>query len=334
MSNFSIIIPCLNEDKYISTCIESILNSEIDFNVCEIILVDGASSDATVKIIQKYQEKYSFIKLLHNPKKITPVSMNIGIKEAKGEYIIRLDAHSSYPKNYFSKLIEWHQKLNAQNVGAIVITDVKNKTKKSNSIKEVLSNRFGVGNSDFRTGVNDVKEVDTVPFGCYKKEVFEQYGVYDERLIRNQDIELNKRIIQGGGKIYLIPDVKCTYYARENFNDLAKNNFANGKWNILTAYYTKKLNSLSLRHFVPLIFVLMLFLPALLSLFYSSFIYISLFTLISYLSLVIIISLKLKNKHNGFIYLVGSFFTLHLSYGLGSISGIFSIIIKQIKGNR
>jgi len=334
MPKLSIIIPCLNEEKYIATCIESILNSEIDFNRCEIILVDGVSSDATVKIIQKYQEKYSFIKLLHNPNKITPISMNIGIKEAKGEYIFIISAHASYPKDYFAKLSENLVTLKASCVGGVLITDIKNKTKKSSAIKEVLSHPLGVGNASFRTGISEIKEVDTVAFGCYTKESFQKFGLFNEKLARNQDIELNKRIIQGGGKIYLIPDVKCTYYARENFSDLAKNNFANGKWNILTAYYTKKLNSLSLRHFVPLIFVLMLLLPALLSLFYSSFIYISLFTLISYLSLVIIISLKLKNKHNGFIYLVGSFFTLHLSYGLGSLSGIFSIIIKQIKGDR
>jgi len=334
MIKTTIIIPCLNEEKYITNCIESILSSTLNMKESEIILVDGGSSDKTVEIIEEYDKKESSVKLLHNPRKYTPMSMNIGIDTSKGTYIFIISAHAKYESDYFSKLLNSIESLDASCVGGVLITDVKNKTKKSNSIKEVLSNKFGVGNSDFRTGTSEIKEVDTVPFGCYKKEVFEQYGVYDERLIRNQDIELNKRIIQGGGKIYLIPDVKCTYYARENFSDLAKNNFANGKWNILTAYYTKKLNSLSLRHFVPLIFVLMLLLPALLSLFYSSFIYISLFTLISYLSLVIIISLKLKNKHNGFAYLVGSFFTLHFSYGLGSLSGIFSIIIKYIKGDR
>ena len=334
MIKTTIIIPCLNEKKYIATCIESILSSEIDFESCEIILVDGGSSDATVEIIQKYQEKYGFIKLLHNPKKITPISMNIAIKEAKGDYIIRLDAHAKYPKDYIKKLLYYHQQLNASNVGGVWITDVKNKNKKSNAIKKVLSHPFGVGNGAFRIGVMKIQEVDTVPFGCYKKELLLKLGLYDERLIRNQDIELNKRIKKNGGKIYLVPDITCTYYARENFIDLAKNNFANGKWNILTAYYTKKINSLSLRHFVPLIFVLMLLLPALLSLFYSSFIYIFLFMLISYLSLVIIISLKLKKKSNGFAYLLGSFFTLHFSYGLGSLSGIFSIIIKYIKGDR
>jgi glycosyltransferase involved in cell wall biosynthesis len=298
----------------------------------EILVVDGMSSDKTREIVNAYSEQYSYIRLLDNADQIVPKAMNLAIKQAKGDYIIRLDAHSFFPKDYFSKLIEWHQKLNAENVGTVIITDVKNLTKKSASIKEVLSHKFGVGNSDFRTGIKEVKEVDTVPFGCYKKEVFEQYGLYDEKLIRNQDIELNKRIINGGGKIYLIPDVKCTYFARENFTALAKNNFANGKWNILTAYYTKTLNSLSLRHFIPLIFVLSLLLPILLSLFFTQLIVVSILSLSSYLALVIIISFNLREKNSNLFYLIGSFLTLHLSYGFGSLMGIFSVINKIYKG--
>ncbi len=334
MIKTTIIIPCLNEEKYITNCIESILNSTLNMKESEIILVDGGSSDKTVEIIDEYAKKESSVKLLHNPKKYTPISMNIGIESSKGTYIFIISAHAKYESDYFSKLLNSIERLDASCVGAVLVTDVKNKTKKSNAIKSVLSSKFGVGNSDFRVGSDEVKEVDTVAFGCYKKEVFEQYGVYDERLIRNQDIELNKRIINGGGKIYLIPNVKCTYYARENFSDLAKNNFANGKWNILTAYYTKTLNSLSLRHFVPLMFLLSLLLPLLLTLLNLKFAYLTLLSLFSYLALVIIISLKLRDDSNSFLYLVGSFLTLHLSYGFGSLVGIFSIIKKYIKGEK
>jgi len=325
MPKISIIIPCFNEEKHIAHCLDSILLSDYDRSNIEILVVDGMSSDKTREIVASYSKKYTYIKLLSNPDKIVPKAMNLAIKEAKGAYIIRLDAHASYPTNYFSKLIEWHQKLDADNVGCVIVTEVKNMNKKSASIKEILSHKFGVGNSDFRTGIKEVKEVDTVPFGCYKKEVFEQYGYYDERLIRNQDIELNKRIINGGGKIYLIPDVKCTYYARENFSDLAKNNFANGKWNILTAYYTKTLNSLSLRHFIPLLFLLSLLVPLFLSIFTAKFAYVALVSLSSYLALVIIMSFKLRGEETTIFYLIGSFLTLHLSYGLGSLVGIFSM---------
>jgi GT2 family glycosyltransferase len=189
-----------------------------------------------------------------------------------------------------------------------------------------------VGNSDFRVGTDTPKEVDTVPFGCYKREVFEKYGYYDERLERNQDIELNKRILSGGGKIYLVPDVTCTYYARESLKALAKNNYANGRWNILTAYYTGTLRSLSLRHFVPLLFVLSLILPLLGAPLYPKLLYIPLISLISYMALVIIISLKLKDSKTDMLHIAAAFIVLHLSYGAGSLMGLIEVLRQKIKG--
>jgi len=330
MVEISVIIPILNEEKYIAKCLDSIIESDFDKNNMEVLLVDGGSKDKTIDIIKEYQQKYPFFKLLHNPKKIVPVAMNLGIKEAKGEYIIRLDAHSSYPKDYFSTLIKYHKELNADNVGAVVITEVKNKNNTSNAIKNVLSDKLGVGGSDFRNGVDEIKEVDTVPFGCYKKEVFDKIGYYDERLVRNQDIELNKRLKKAGGKIYLIPDINCTYYARESFKDLAKNNFNNGKWNILTAYFTKTFSSLSLRHFIPMLFVLSLIIFGILSFVNKIFLYIFLVILTPYLSIISIRSFQIK-KGTTFIHQFLAFIILHFSYGLGSIAGIFEVIRRKIE---
>jgi glycosyltransferase involved in cell wall biosynthesis len=292
------------------------------------------SRDKTREIVRNYIDQYNFIRLIDNVKKIVPVAMNLGIRQAKGEYIIRLDAHAEYPGDYFSKLIAWHRKLDADNVGAVIETKVQRRTPVSIAIQKVLSSRFGVGNSDFRVGTDAPKEVDTVPFGCYKREVFEKYGYYDERLERNQDIELNKRILSGGGKIYLVPDVTCTYYARESLKALAKNNYANGRWNILTAYYTGTLRSLSLRHFIPLFFVLSLLLPLLFSLAEPRLLWLGVLSLCSYLSLVIIVSLKLKDKQTTLWDIVTTFLTLHLSYGMGSLVGMFQVAVKYIKGEK
>ena len=213
---------------------------------------------------------------------IVPVAMNIGIKASIGDIVMRLDAHAQYPPNYFSVLVKELVRLRADNVGVACKTDVLNKTSKTLAIREVLSNRFGVGNSTFRLGVDKVIEVDTVPFGCWKKDVFNKYGFYDERLIRNQDIELNKRIVRGGGHIFIVPDTYCTYLARETFDGLAKNNFGNGKWNILTVYYTKQFKSLSVRHFIPLLFLLSLIVPSILACFYFPIGIISLISLLLY----------------------------------------------------
>jgi len=332
MPYISIVIPVLNEEKYISSCLDSILESDYAHEKIEIFVVDGMSEDSTREIVQEYHSKYLFINTIENKQRHTPIGMNLGIKASCGDYVFILSAHADYDRDYFKDLIENIVKLNADCVGGVLITDVKNQNTKSFSIKEVLMHKFGVGNALFRTGCDEVTKVDTVAFGCYRKSVFEKYGLFDEKLIRNQDIEMNKRIIHAGGKIYLIPDVKCIYYARENFTALAENQYQNGFWNMLTAYYTKTFNSLSLRHFVPLIFVLSLLFPLLLSLVFPKVLWIAFISLVSYFSLVIIISIKLKNSFNSLGYLIMSFLTLHLSYGLGSLIGIFTVIKKTIKG--
>lgn len=334
MIEISIVIPCLNEEAYIETCIASLLDAELDQSKTEVFFVDGKSSDRTVEMIERYQKMYGFIHLIENEKQFTPVGMNLGIQASTGKFIFILSAHASYETAYFSKLCTYCEALHAACVGGVLKTDVKHKNSRSISIKEVLTHRFGVGNASFRTGISEVTEVDTVAFGCYRRETFEKYGFFDERLIRNQDIEFNKRLVNGGGKIFLVPDVTATYYARETFSALARNSYANGFWNMLTAYYTKKLSSLSLRHFVPLLFMLSLLLPMLLSLFSVKFLWLTLLSSLSYLCFVIIISIGLKNKTNSLRYLLMGFLTLHFSYGVGSLMGIFSSIKKYIKGKK
>ncbi len=322
----TIICPIYNEEKYIAKCIESIMQQDFPKDKLEVLFVDGMSKDRTREIINLYLPKCPYIRVLDNPMKIVPYAMNKGILEAKGEVIIRIDAHTIYEKNYFSTLVKRLYDLGADNVGAVCKTDVLNKNSKTLAIREVLSNRFGVGNSIFRTGIDRVMEVDTVPFGCWRREVFDKYGLYDVRLVRNQDIELNKRILRGGGKIFIVPDTYCTYLARETFSGLAKNNFGNGKWNILTVYFTKQFDSLSLRHFIPLIFVLSIVIPTLLSTIFLPLILFSLLSLLAYILLLGSVSLKLSiTKRLNFFYLLISFIVLHVSYGWGSFMGLCNL---------
>lgn len=330
----SVICPIYNEKKYIKECIMSIIAQDYPKDDLEVIFVDGMSNDGTRDIIYNKSKDYPYIRMIDNPKRIVPIAMNRGIEQAKGNIIIRLDAHAKYPTNYFSTLTKALTRLNADNVGVVCHTDVLNKTPKTLAIKEVLGNKFGVGNSTFRTGIQKVQEVDTVPFGCWKKEAFEKYGMYDVRLVRNQDIELNKRIKRGGGHIYIIPDTYCTYMARETFRALARNNYNNGKWNILTVYYTAQFDSLSIRHFVPLTFVLSTLLPTLLSLFWLPLGYIAIASLICYIIALGCISIKLAtSKGLNLVYLLMTFFTLHFSYGWGSLIGILNISKKRFTKN-
>lgn len=322
----SVICPIYNEEKYIRQCIDSILLQDYPRDNMEILFIDGMSTDRTREIVTEYTKQYPHIRLIDNPRKIVPCAMNVGIRASKGDIIIRLDAHASYQSDYFSVLSKYLMVLHAANVGVVCKTDVMNKTSKTLAIREVLGSKFGVGNSTFRTGVDQIMEVDTVPFGCWRRDVFDKYGLYDERLIRNQDIELNKRIKRGGGKIYIIPDTYCTYLARETFKAFAKNNFGNGKWNILTVYYTRQFHSLSLRHFIPLIFLLSLILPIFAALIWWPLGLIGILSAVTYLCIIGTISgIIAYRKDLHFGYLLWSYIILHLSYGWGSCCGIMCL---------
>ena len=218
----SVICPIYNEEKYIAKCIESILAQDYPKDDIEVIFVDGRSTDNTREIVAKYIEEYPFIKLIDNDRKIVPTALNIGIRNSIGDIIIRIDAHAIFPINYFSELTKNLELLNAENVGGICRTLPINKSNVCESIAAVLSSRFGMGNSYFRIGASQIKQVDTVPFGCFRRELFNKIGYFDEELIRNQDDEFNGRIINNGGKIYLLPHIIIDYYARDTIGKVYK----------------------------------------------------------------------------------------------------------------
>jgi len=323
----SIIIPCRNEERYIEDCLNSILTSDFNDYSFEILVVDGESDDNTKEILKKYADKNSNVKVLENKKKIAPVAMNLGIKQSTGEFIFIISAHAKYEKDYFKKLVEYAGKLGADCVGGVLCTDVKAQNNASIAVKNVLSDKLGVGSS-FRTGADKICEVDTVPFGCYKRDVFCKVGMYNEKLVRNQDIELNKRIVNSGGKIYIVPHVKCTYFARETFDELAKNSFENGKWNILTAYYTKNLKSLSFRHYVPLIFILSIIFPLFVSFLYPVAGLVSAGILLVYLTVIFFRSVVICGNTT-FYHQIFAFVVLHFSYAMGEVAGFFKLISEN-----
>ena len=320
----SIIIPIFNEERYISKCLESIVSQDFPIENLEILLVDGKSTDNTKKIIESYMQNYPVIRILCNPDRITPKSMNIGIKAAKGKFIIVTSAHAKLMHNYVSKCIETFNSIDADNVGGNIITQPGKSALIAEAISFATSNIFGVGNSKFRIS-NKAGYVDTVAFGAFKKKVFNKIGLFNERLIRNQDIEFNSRIIKNDGKIYLNPEIKSYYYNRSNVHELCKQNFQNGRWNIYTMLLSP--GSLSVRHFVPFLFLFSLLFASFVSCFLMVGKIVLISVLISYFSLSIIFSFKIGIKNNlkliPILPLV--FFLLHISYGLGSFWGFLTI---------
>ncbi len=321
----SIVIPCLNEEKYINDCIMSLVNNGFSKSEMEILIVDGGSTDGTLPIVELLQKEHQFIKVVPNPHKKTPFALNIGIKNSANSYVLIAGAHAVYPKHYIEKLYNLIQKQGIDVVGGGIETKVKNRTHKTAAIKFVLSHRLGVGNSKFRVGANKMLEVDTVPFGMYKKEVFEKAGVYNEKLIRNHDIELSKRIKHSGFSIWMEPSLKVAYYARETYAGLAKNNYSNGFWNIKTLFITKRFKSLSFRHYVPMLFVLSLVVPLIFGFLVSKRFYFASLILISFYLFVVLLLSFTNSKKVHPLYLFFAFITLHFSYGAGSIMGLLPV---------
>ncbi len=322
----SIVIPCQNEEKYIGNCIDSFFKDTGELSI-EILVMDGLSSDGTRKEIVKRQELYAdSIRIIDNPAKKTPFALNLGIEHARGDYILIASAHSSFDSNYISEILKYFENTEADIIGGFMETKVLNETARSLSIIGVLSNKFGVGNSMFRVGVDKPTFVDTVPFGIYKTQLLKSIDGYDVRLIRNHDIEMSKRILELGYKILLVPSPKCYYYARETLFEIFKNNYRNGKWNLKTVYITKRFSSLSLRHFIPLFFLLSLLLPILISVIYLPFVILSVLSLLIYSMLVCIQAFKIKKvrKNTSIFDSILAFYVLHISYGIGSLVGLFS----------
>ena len=323
----SVVMPVYNEEKYIDKCIRSLLLQDYPLEDMEWIFVDGGSQDNTVRILNGYAELYpQLIRVLNNPHKIVPYAMNIGIAASRGKYIVRLDAHADYATDYISKCVHYLDTTDADNVGGVAETKAHGFV--GNAVAKMLSSKFGVGNSQFRTG-GDSGYVDTVPFGAFRREVFSNYGGYDERLVRNQDNEMNYRIRKNGGKIYLSSDIHLTYYCRDSIKAIAQMAQKNGMWNVITMKLCP--GAMGIRHFIPLAFVLSVLGLGVLSLTHPLFALALGAELALYLTLDVLFSCRQAESFAQGALLVLLFPIFHISYGCGSLMGICKLFSKQYR---
>lgn len=323
-------MPIYNESKYIDNCIQSLLLQDFPKEKMEWIFVDGQSSDDTLEKIKKYKIQFpELIKILNNPHKIVPYAMNIGISASSGKYIIRLDAHADYATNYISKCVYYLDTIEADNIGGIA--DTKSQGFVGNCIAKMLSSRFGVGNSEFRTSGKS-GYVDTVPFGAFRREVFSKYGGYDERLIRNQDNEMNYRIRKNGGKVYMANDIHLSYYCRDSILGISNMARTNGMWNVITIKLCP--GSMGIRHFIPFVFVLSIIGCVALGMMFRPFLWLLAIELGLYIVLDTIYSIKQSDNIKEYGVLMLLFPIFHVSYGLGSIKGIVKVFSKEYRGNK
>lgn len=331
MDKVSVVIPIYNEEKYIAKLINSISKQDYGFDNFEVIFVDGNSSDKTIEILESTIKTTNLnYRVITNEKRLTPISVNMGIKEAKYDIIVRLDAHSEYTENYISKCVYYLNKTGADNVGCLFETVGEGKNGKA--IENVLKSKFGVGNSGFRTNAKS-GYTDTVPYGTFRKSLFEKIGYFNEELIRSEDNEINYRIIKNGGKVYLFNDISIIYHPRNSISKLMKMAFQNGKWVLYTSYLMP--GSMKLRHFIPMLFTLGLVIGLILSLITKNNILAGIYLAVVglYLLLDTLYTIKHICKDGGIrqciCFILYPLF--HISYGVGTIFGIGKIIKKVVK---
>ena len=321
MTFVSFVMPVRNEEAYIGASLQSLVNQTYPSAHYEIIVVDGRSSDRTCEIIDQIRSHHPHVLRLDNPAGIVPVAMNNGIRAARGDVIIRADGHNIYPRNYAENCVKYLALTGADNVGGPWITSAADETISARLVAAVLSSPFGVGNSQFRTSTVE-GFVDTVPFGAFRREVFDKVGFYNEKLVRNQDNDLNSRIREGGGRIYLTPALTTHYHPVRNFTGLLKYAFRTCQWHIFTLRENKK--SMGVRHFAPATFLLSLLLLVPISVVNNA----ARMLLISILGLYFLggfyYALKSIRANRWIVALAHPFATLlfHVAYGAGTLFGL------------
>ncbi len=327
----SVIVPCRNEAGWIRRCLESIAAGDYPRDRMEVLVVDGMSDDGTRAKIEEFSAQQPFVRLLDNRKKITPAALNVGIAEAKGDVILRIDAHYEYPPDYVSRLVGWLGQSGADNVGGIVVMEPADGGAVARAIAVAVCHPFGVGNAYYRIGVSEPRWVDTVPFGCYRKEVFDRIGVFDEEMVRNQDIEFNRRLVRHGGRILLVPDVVLHGHARASLGKLCRMYYQYGYFNPLVIW--KSRSRVTARQLVTPVFAASLLVAAVLSPWVP---------LVRWLLAAIVIAYSVpllwfsaaaavrRGWRCGLALLV-IFPALHLSHGLGFLRGALDCLVLRRK---
>jgi succinoglycan biosynthesis protein ExoA len=328
----SLILPIRNEAAYIERCIEAVFAQDYPADRMEILIVDGMSIDGTREMVkqiiagQRKDYRHDSVSLppspvifLDNPGRIVPTGLNIALRRAKGEIVILVGGHCEIVSNYVLRCVELLAETSADCVGGPMVTVGERSA--AHVIALAQSSRFGVGGAAFRTGKRKGCYVDTVAFGAYRRKVFDCIGGFDEELIRNQDDEFNFRLKQAGGKIWLDPSIRCVYYSRASFGKLWRQYFQYGLYKV--RLIQKRGAVPSVRHLIPGGFVLGLLASFGLALGMSQPIF-ALSVAGPYVLACIMASLWTSRRAwHTLPMLPLAFSTLHISYGMGFVLGLW-----------
>jgi len=262
----SIIIPCYNEQSTIRWLLEALREQTFPRAEMEVIISDGLSTDNTRGEINLFQKDFPdlVVRVVDNTKRTIPAAVNRAIESARGEIFVRLDAHSKPYPDYVAKCVQAHAENRGDNVGGVWEIQPGADTQIAKSIAVAAAHKLGVGDALYRHA-KQAAEVDTVPFGSFKRDLIERIGAFDETLLTNEDYEFNARVRKAGGRIWLDPSIRSIYFARSTLMELARQYWRYGywKWRMLRRYP----DTLRWRQALPPLFVLSLIFLTVLSIF-------------------------------------------------------------------
>lgn len=320
----SVVIPCRNEGGAIEACLRGVLAFVPPPGGFEVLVVDGQSTDATPSIVSRLAALDPRVRLLDNPARMTSHALNIGIRAAQGEIIVRVDAHTEYAPDYLVECVAALERTGADNVGGPALTRAR--TYRHRVIAAAYHSRFAVGGSRFHQP--DFEGwADTVPYGCYRRDLLIQLGLFDEELVRNQDDELNFRLLRAGGRIWLTPRIRSWYTPRAEFSRLFRQYYQYGYWRVRVIQ--KHRLPASPRQLVPGAFVLSLLVLALVSLVAAPAAYLLGGLISCYLVFLLCGSLVTAASAGWSILplLPVAFATYHIAYGSGFLLGLWDFVV-------
>ena len=322
----TIIIPMYNEEKYIARCIESVLHQDYPRDRMELIIADGMSTDRSPEIVGEYSKKYPWIRLVENPKRIMAGAMNRAIPLAQGSIIARMDAHSEYGLDYLSKCVYYLQKTGAENAGGLCATYPGADTLMARCIAAITSNWLVVGGAAFRVSWRP-RYSDSCVFGTWPREVYDKIGLNNEALGRNEDNDINSRILRCGGKIFQTPAVKLKYYNQATLRGLCRQAYGNGLWNLLMLWANA--STWRFRYFATFFFDLWLVLFGMLSIWKPVFLYPLLLAVGLYALMLLVVMVQVGFRKGWSLVLLVPFsvFCYHVTYGLGTAAGLWRFLI-------
>jgi glycosyltransferase involved in cell wall biosynthesis len=324
-TSVSVVIPCFNEERLIEKVLANLIEQYHD-DAYEVLVVDGGSTDGTRAAVDRFVEAHpSFcVQVIDNPARHIPVGVNLGIARARGQVIVRMDAHSTPSPNYVRRCVELLVETEASVVGMTLRVRAGADTLTARAIAIAVAHPFGIGDAKYRSaGLSGRQFVDTVPFGAFRKTLWQELGGFSENLLTNEDYDFNYRVRSRGGQVLLDTKAYCQYFARPTLRELSRQYFRYGYWKARMVQLHPR--SIKLRQIVAPAFVTSLVASGALSLAWSPMVWVLLAIIIAYSSLALFYAAQLARRNGAFKLLFPlflSFTVIHLCWGTGFILGL------------